>query len=167
MISKITLYIPEFPEWLIDNGARMKGGVKMDNETDFSGYVTKYNVVCRDGRTIAPEAFKDCDGKVVPLRNSNYLDGNDIGSIILQHRSDGVYGYGRFNNSPLAKTYKRLVKDHAMNNLGIFANCLEETNRIVTFGIIRSVSICYHGANPEAYIDSVTGQEKEIDGEVE
>ena len=124
---KTIFYIPEYFPQVIDNGARMKGGVEMDNKTDFSGYVTKYNVVCSDGRTIAPEAFKDCDGEVVPLTNNNYWPtaNNVIGSITLQHRSDGVYGYGRFNDSPLAKTYKRLVKDHAMNNLGIYANRIE------------------------------------------
>jgi len=123
---------------------------------DFSGYVTKYNVVCSDGRTIAPEAFKDCDGKVLPLTDCTGLQTTDnvIGHITLQHRSDGVYGYGQFNNSPLARAYKMIVKNHVATKLGIYANKIKETDKIVTFGVIRSVSICFNGANPEAYIDS-------------
>ena len=135
----------------------------MKNNFDFSGYVTKYNVVCSDGRTIAPEAFKDCDGKVLPLTDCTGLQTTDnvIGHITLQHRSDGVYGYGQFNNSPLARAYKMIVKDHVMNKLGIYANKIKETDKIVTFGVIRSVSICFNGANPEAYIDSIAGQKME------
>ena len=79
----------------------------MELNYDFSGYVTKYNILCADGRTIAPEAFKDCDEKIIPLVSnlSALTIDSVIGSISLQHRSDGVYGYGRFNDSQLAKTY--------------------------------------------------------------
>lgn len=132
---------------------------------DFSGYVTKYNVLCSDGRTIAPEAFKDCDGKVIPLVSnlSALTIDSVIGSISLQHRSDGVYGYGRFNNSQLAKAYHKLVESRAIGDLCIYANKLKEKDHIVTFGVIRAVSITPNGngANPEAYIDCVINQNKE------
>lgn len=139
----------------------------MELNYDFSGYVTKYNVLCSDGRTIAPEAFKDCDEKVIPLvSNLNALQPDSvIGSITLQHRLDGVYGYGRFNNSPLAKTYQKLIESHAIGDLCIYANKLKEKDHIVTFGVIRAVSITPsgNGANPEAYIDCVINQNKEAD----
>lgn len=130
---------------------------------DFSGYVTKYNVLCSDGRTIAPEAFKDCDGKVIPLVSnlSALTIDSVIGSVTLQHRPDGVYGYGRFNNSLLAKNYRGLVESGAIKDLCIYANKLKEKDHIVTFGVIRAVSIASNGADPEAYIDCVINQNKE------
>lgn len=139
----------------------------MELNYDFSGYVTRYNVLCSDGRTIAPEAFKDCDKKVIPLvSNLNALQPDSvIGSITLQHRFDGVYGFGRFNDSQLAKTYRKLVKSRAIGDLCIYANKLKEKDHIVTFGVIRAVSITPNGngANPEAYIECVTNQHKETD----
>lgn len=136
----------------------------MELNYDFSGYVTKYNVLCSDGRTISPEAFKDCDGKIIPLvSNLNMLqDANVIGSITLQHRSDGVYGYGRFNDSPLAKSYRDLVTSYAVRDLCIYANKIKEKDLIVTFGVIRAVSIASNGANPEARIDCVIIPNKEV-----
>lgn len=133
------------------------------NKYDFSGYVTKYNVLCSDGRTIAPEAFMDCDGITVPLVSNLCelsVDGV-IGSIALQHRSDGVYGYGRFNDSQLAKAYQEEVNLSCIRDLCIYANKLKEKDHIVTFGIIRAVSISSSGANPEAYIDCIINQNKE------
>lgn len=131
---------------------------------DFSGYVTKYNILCSDGRTIAPEAFKDDDKKVVPLVSTfnRPLPDVVIGAITLQHRSDGVYGYGQlFNHSQLAKAYRELVESHAIGNLCIYANKLKEKDHIVTFGVIQAVSIASKGANPEAYIDCIINQNKE------
>lgn len=127
---------------------------------DFSGYVTKYNILCSDGRTIAPEAFKDDDKKVVPLVSTfnRPLPDVVIGSITLQHRFNGVYGYGQFNDSQLAKTYRGLVESLAIGDLCIYANKLKEKDHIVTFGVIRSVSIDSKGANPEAYIDCIINQ---------
>lgn len=130
---------------------------------DFSGYITKYNILCSDGRTIAPEAFKDCDEKVIPLVSNFDVSPIDsvIGSISLQHRFDGVYGYGRFNGTQLGKAYQELVESHAIGDLCIYANELKEKDHIVTFGVIRAVSISSAGANPEAYIDCITNQNKE------
>lgn len=132
------------------------------NDYDFSGYVTKYNILCSDGRTIAPEAFRDCDENVVPLVSTfdSLLPDVDIGSIMLQHRSDGVYGYGQFNDSPLAKMYQKLVESQTIGNLCIYANKLKEKNHIVTFGVIRAVSIASSGANPEAYIDCIIDKKR-------
>lgn len=137
----------------------------MKSNFDFSGYVTKYNVLCSDGRIIAPEAFKDCDEKIIPLVSnlSALTIDSVIGYITLQHRSDGVYGYGRFNDSPLAKAYRGFVESGAIKDLCIYANKIKEKDHIVTFGVIRAVSIASNGADPEAFIDCVITQNKEAD----
>lgn len=151
--------------WCIDRQEKVQN--KKELLYDFSGYVTKYNVLCSDGRTIAPEAFMDCDGITVPLL-SNLCEitiDNVIGSITLQHRSDGVYGYGQFNNSRLAKLYQEEVNLSCIRDLCIYANKLKEQDHIVTFGVIRAVSISSSGANPEAYIDCIINKDKEVQNE--
>ena len=125
---------------------------------DFCGYVTKYNILCSDGRTIMPGAFKNCDGKVVPLTDYRIFN-NVLGRVLLENREDGVYGYGVFNNSQQAKTYQQMVEDKSIEGLGIFANHLKENDKCVTYAVIQSVMLCMHPANPQAKIDIINKQE--------
>lgn len=121
---------------------------------DFSGYVTKYDLLCSDGRTIAKDAFKECNNKTVPLTYG--FDGDPtfvVGNVTLEHRSDGVYGYCVVNDTPSGRIFHRLVKDHEIHDFAIYANKLKEENKIVTYGVIRAVSLAFLGANPGAYID--------------
>lgn len=125
---------------------------------DFSGYVTKANVRCSDGRVINSNAFADCDGKTVPLvwghmRNSPE---NIIGNVLLEHRDDGVYGYGRFNNTEQAKISKELVNHGDITAMSIYANNLTQKGSNVMHGKIREVSLVLAPANPEALIDNIS-----------
>jgi hypothetical protein len=145
------------------------GGISVDivNDYDFSGYVTKYNILCSDGRTIMPGAFKNCDGKVIPLVDYDYscfntLD-NVLGHILLENREDGVYGYGIFHNSQRAKTYQQLVEDELINGLGIYANQLKANDKCVIYGVIQSVALCPCPANPQAKIDIVNRRSKKYE----
>ncbi len=126
---------------------------------DFSGYVTKYNVQCSDGRTIRPGAFKRCDGMTVPMvyqHCHNDID-NVLGKVLLEHReNDGVYGYGSFNSTPKGINAKIQVEHRDLTSLSIFANQLKEREKDVYHGMIREVSLCLAGANPESYIDNLT-----------
>lgn len=132
---------------------------EMMGDYDFGGYVTKYNILCSDGRTIMPGTFKNCNGNVVPLvdydRNRLSTLDNILGHILLENRDDGVYGYGVFNDSLLAKSYQQMVEDKLVKGLGIYANHLKEYNKHVTYGVIQSVAICSYSANPQAKIDIV------------
>lgn len=132
----------------------------MADDYDFGGYVTKYNVLCSDGRTIMPGTFNDCDGKVVPLTDYR---GNTLGHILIENRDDGVYGYGVFHDSQVAKTYQQMVEDETIEGLGIYANCLKENDKCVTYGVIRGVMLCLCSANPYAKIDIVNKKEAEND----
>lgn len=129
----------------------------MVDDYDFGGYVTKYNILCSDGRTIMPEAFKNCDGKVVPLTDYCVFSTLDdaFGHMLLENREDGVYGYGTFNDNQRAKIYQQAVEDELIKGLGIYANHLKEYNKHVTYGVIQSVAICSCPANPQAKIDIV------------
>ncbi len=126
---------------------------------DFSGYVTKYGVKCSDDRTIRNGAFKRCDGLTVPLvfqHCHNDID-NVLGKVLLEHRdNDGVYGYGSFNGTPKGSNAKIQVEHRDLTSLSIFANQLKERDKDVYHGMIREVSLCLAGANPEAYIDNLT-----------
>lgn len=127
-------------------------------KSDFSGYVTKANLKCSDGRTIMPEAFKHMDGVQVPLvwQHGHKDAGNVLGHALLEAREDGVYGYGFFNDTEQGKNAKALVKHEDIKALSIFANQLVERSKQVFHGMIREVSLCLAGANPGAFIDNVT-----------
>ncbi len=127
-------------------------------KSDFSGYVTKANLKCSDGRTIMPEAFKHMDGVQVPLvwQHGHKDPGNVLGHVLLESREDGVYGYGFFNDTDQGKNSKALVKHEDIKALSIFANQLTEKAKQVFHGMIREVSLCLAGANPGAFIDNVT-----------
>ena len=127
---------------------------------DFSGYATRNNIRCSDGRTILKDAFADQDGQKVPLvyqHNHSDID-NVLGHAVLENREDGVYCYGTFNSTPMGRDAKELVKHGDITALSIYANHLTERNKNVMHGNIREVSLVLAGANPGAYIDNVTLQ---------
>ena len=127
---------------------------------DFSGYATRNNIRCSDGRTILKDAFADQNGQKVPLvyqHNHNDID-NVLGHAVLENRNDGVYCYGTFNDTPMGRDAKELVKHGDITALSIYANHLTERNKNVMHGNIREVSLVLAGANPGAYIDNVTIQ---------
>ena len=127
---------------------------------DFSGYATKAGLKCSDGRVITPEAFKHMDGVQVPLvwQHGHSSPDNVLGHAILQARSDGVYAYGFFNDTPQGINSRALVQHKDIKSLSIYANQLVEKSRQVLHGIIREVSLVLSGANPGALIDFVAVQ---------
>lgn len=125
---------------------------------DFSGYVTKNDLKCGDGRTIRKNAFKDCDGMTVPLvwQHVHGQIGNVLGHMLLENREDGVYGYGTFNDTEEGRTAKEYVKHKDITALSIYANKLVQRSGDVLHGVIREVSLVLAGANPGAMIDNVS-----------
>ena len=123
---------------------------------DFCGYATRSNVKCSDGRTIMKDAFRDDDGKKVPLvwNHDHSKASSVLGHGILENRDDGVYVYASFNDTPEGQRAKELVRHGDITALSIFANKLKESAGRVMHGVIREVSLVMAGANPEAMIDS-------------
>ena len=130
--------------------------MKMSN-FDFSGWATRANVKCSDGRTILRDAFIKNDGQTVPLVwNHEHNDPNVVlGHALLENRPEGVYTYCSFNNTEQGKNAKELVKHGDIVSLSIYANQLKQDRGNVMHGNIREVSLVLAGANPEAFIDSV------------
>lgn len=124
---------------------------------DFSGYATKANLRCSDGRTIMPDAFKHMDGEQVPLvwQHGHNEPSNVLGHALLESRNGDVYCHAHFNSTPAAQNAKELVKHGDINALSIYANRLVEKSRNVMHGMIREVSLVLTGANPGALIDNV------------
>lgn len=124
---------------------------------DFSGWATKANLKCTDGRTIMKDAFKDCDGKRVPLVWNHQHDDpmNVLGHADLKNLEDGVYAYCAFNSSEAGQNAKLLVEHGDVTSLSIWANQLKQNGRNVLHGEIREVSLVLAGANPAAFIDSI------------
>ena len=122
---------------------------------DFSGWATKNNLRCSDGRTILKDAFKDDDGRVVPLvwMHQHGSPENVIGHALLENRNDGVYCYGKFNNTEYGELGKKLVESGDITSLSIYANQLKQQNGNVLHGAIREVSLVLAGANPGASIE--------------
>lgn len=136
---------------------------------DCSGWATRNNLVCGDGRVIRKDAFADCDGTTVPLVwNHQHNDPlNVLGHALLENRQDGVYAYCTFNDTESGKAAKLLVQHGDVEALSIYANQLKQQNRDVIHGMIREVSLVVAGANPGAFIDFVDlahgeGAEQEI-----
>lgn len=130
----------------------------MDQKYDFSGWATRNDLVCTDGRTIRKDAFKHCDGKIVPLVwNHQHNDpDNVLGHALLENRHDGVYAYCSFNDTDSGKTAKALVQHGDVESLSIYANGLTQSpTKDVMHGDIREVSLVVAGANPGAFIDFV------------
>ncbi len=139
---------------------------------DFSGYATKHNVRCSDGRTIMPDAFKECDGQIVPLVWQHVHDtpGNVIGHAELENRADGVYAYCSLNDTPNGNNTRELIKHGDVCSLSIYANRLQQVGQNVMHGVIREVSVVLAGANPGATIDNLAfahsdGRKELIDDE--
>lgn len=124
---------------------------------DFSGYATRNNLRCGDGRTIRKDAFKGNDGQVVPLVwNHDHNDPeNVLGHALLENREDGVYAYGTFNDTEAGQAAKKLVQHGDVKSLSIYANKLKQVGGDVIHGTIRELSLVLAGANPGAFIDSV------------
>ena len=122
---------------------------------DFSGWASKYDLPCSDGRTIRKNAFKDMDGLTVPLvwGHDHSSPTSVLGSAFIEHKEEGPYVYGSFNNSPEGQSAKEAVKHGDVKYLSIYANRLKEQAGNVMHGIIREVSLVFGGANPGAYID--------------
>lgn len=126
-------------------------------KADFSGYASRANVQCSDGRTIMPNAFKDADGTTVPLvwQHGHSAIDNVLGHAELENRADGLYAYGYFNDSNSGQNAKHAVEHGDVKSLSIYANQLQQDGGNVQHGIVREVSLVLAGANPEARIDNV------------
>ena len=139
---------------------------------DFSGWATKNDLQCSDGRTIRHGAFADCDGIKVPLVWQHMHDSPDniLGHAQLENRDEGVYAYCAFNDSAPGQQAKELVKHGDVCALSIYANHLKQQGNNVIHGAIREVSLVLTGANPGALIDNLAfahsdGYEETIDDE--
>ena len=126
-------------------------------DCDFSGYATRNDLLCGDGRTIRKNAFKDNDGCTVPLVwNHEHNDPDAVlGHAVLENRDDGVYAYGFFNDTEQGRTGKKLVDNGDVRSLSIWANQLKQMGNDVIHGNIRELSLVLAGANPGAYVDFV------------
>ena len=124
---------------------------------DFSGYATRNDLLCGDGRIIKKDAFKDNDGKTVSLIWNHDHNNPDavLGHAILENREDGVYAYGIFNDTEQGRNAKALVQHGDVSSLSIWANKLQQNGNEVIHGEIRELSLVLAGANPGAYIDFV------------
>lgn len=124
---------------------------------DFSGWATRNNLKCSDGRTIMKDAFKDNDGQTVPLvwNHQHNEPFNVLGHALLENRADGVYAYCTFNDTEQGRNAKLLVEHGDVSALSIFANQLRERASNVLHGAIREVSLVLAGANPGAFIDTI------------
>ena len=135
---------------------------------DFSGWATKYNVKCSDGRTILKHAFKDDNNKVIPLVwNHNHVEADNVlGHAYLEEKDAGIYAYCSFNETEQGKNAKELVQHGDITSLSIFANKLKQnSNKEVMHGIIREVSLVLAGANPGASIDYVVSHADDSESE--
>lgn len=134
---------------------------------DFSGWATVNNRRCSDGRTILRDAFKHNDGQTVPLvwNHQHNESFNVLGHALLENRPEGVYAYGKFNDTESGQNAKLLVEHGDVTALSIYANHLKQEGGNVKHGTIREVSLVLAGANPEAYIDSVIKHGIESDEE--
>ena len=123
----------------------------------FSGWATRNDLLCGDGRTIRKDAFKDNDGATVPLIWNHDHSSPDtvLGHALLENRDEGVYAYCTFNDSESGVAAKKAVENGDLRSLSIYANKLQQIGRDVVHGCIRELSLVMAGANPGAYIDFV------------
>lgn len=134
---------------------------------DFSGWATKNNLKCSDGRTIMKDAFKENDGQVVPLVwNHQHNDVfNVLGHALLKNKDEGTYAYCSFNGTESGQQAKALVDSGDVVSLSIYANQLKERNGQVFHGNIREVSLVLAGANPGAVITNVIKHGEDVEDE--
>lgn len=128
-----------------------------DFQYDFSGIASKYNTKCSDGRVIRHGAFKDCNGKIVPVvwQHDHKSAFQVMGKALLQERADDLYAYVSLNDSDLGSHVKECVKHGDLSCLSVFANHLTENRKVVSHGDVKEVSVVLAGANPGAHIDNV------------
>ena len=128
----------------------------MGPKFDFSGWATRNDLRCSDGRTIRKDAFKDNDGQTVPLVWQHRHDDptNVLGHALLENRDEGVYAYCSFNETDWGQYAKALVQHGDITSLSIYANQLQQRGGDVLHGAIKEVSLVLAGANPGAYIDN-------------
>ena len=124
---------------------------------DFSGWATKANVKCFDGLTIAPNAFKECDGKVVPVvwNHDHSVPESVLGHALLQNRKEGVYAYVKLNDTSSGQTAKACVNNGDIDAMSICANGIRKAGKTVMHGMIKELSLVIAGCNPGALIDEV------------
>ena len=137
----------------------------VENNYDFSGWATKNDLKCSDGRIIRHNAFKDNDGQTVPLvwnHQHNEVD-NVLGHALLENRDEGVYAYCSFNDTEAGQIGKDLVRHGDVTSLSIYANKLKQVGSDVVHGAIREVSLVLAGANPGAFIDEVMAHGEVMD----
>lgn len=140
----------------------------MGERYDFCGYATKNDLLCTDGRTIRRDAFKGCDGLTVPLVWNHRHDDPEmvLGHALLENRPDGVYAYGKFNDSEKGQACKKILENKDIKGLSIWANQLKQKSGDVLHGVIQEVSLVLAGANPGAIIDFALSHADGSDGEV-
>ena len=129
----------------------------MEKQFDFSGWATKANIKCSDGRIITKDAFKHNDGQTIPLVwNHKHDNVNEVlGHALLENRDEGVYAYCKFNDTENGRTAKLLVQHGDVDQLSIYANQLKQQGPYVMHGNIRELSLVLAGANPGAFIENV------------
>ena len=139
----------------------------MDENFDFEGWGTRFNVQCSDGRVITPEAFKHNDGKKVSLIWNHRHDSPEfiVGHAYLYHRAEGMWAKGKFNDTPLGQRCKELLQSGDIESLSICANQLKQQGRNVMHGDIKELSLVIAGANPEAFIENVISHGEEVEDE--
>ena len=130
---------------------------------DFAGWATMNNVLCADGRTIRKDAFKDDNGRKVPLVwNHQHNDSDNVlGHALLENRPEGVWAYGVFNSNPKSQRAKQMLKHGDIDSMSIVANQLQQVGSNVVHGVIREVSLVLAGANPGALIEEVIAHSDE------
>ena len=131
--------------------------MQKNEQYDFSGWATKNNLKCSDGRIIMRDAFKQNDGLNVPLVwNHEHNDPlNVLGHAMLENRDEGVYAYCYLNDTESGKAARTLIEHGDVCSLSIYANQLKQNGPNVLHGSIREVSLVLAGANPGAYIDTI------------
>ena len=134
---------------------------------DFSGWATRNDLKCSDGRTIRKDAFAHNDGQTVPLvwNHQHNEPFNVLGHALLENRDQGVYAYCAFNDTEAGQMAKQLVDHGDVTSLSIYANQLKQKGGDVLHGVIREVSLVLAGANPGAYIDSIISHGEESEEE--
>ena len=135
---------------------------------DFSGWATRNDLRCGDGRVIKKDAFKDNDGKTVSLIWNHDHDNPEavLGHALLENRDEGVYAYCTFNDTPTGAHARELVKHGDVTSLSIYANKLKQKGNDVIHGQIRELSLVLAGANPGAYIDYVMAHSDDSDDDI-
>jgi hypothetical protein len=153
-----------FGDFSLENSL-MHSAVAAPPKADFSGWATKANLKCSDGRTILPDAFAHQDKAKVPLVWAHGHDepSNVLGHAVLESKDGSVYAYGYFNDTDSAQNAKTLVEHGDISYLSIFANQLVEKAKQVSHGIIRELSLVLAGANPGAMIDNIELQHSDGD----